>query len=426
MANISYTTAVPRVGRRIRAPKHPFSLLTRPWQIQPFLIAPVIPGETMKNLLIQSRVVTDPIKSKLVGWWNEYYIFYVKHRDLNGREDFTEMMLDLDKDMASYNAAASAPYHHFGNAINWAQLCLERVVETYFREEGETWDLVTIDGMPAGAVNVENYIDSALLSDAYLAPDVVLADGDEDVVVTASEIDNAMRTWQFMRANQMTEMSYEDWLATYGISTPAVELHRPELLRYIREWQYPSNTVDPEDGGVASAVSWAIRDRADKDRFFAEPGFIFGVTICRPKAYLSTDGSAVDLMQDALSWLPAIMRDDPYSSLKLVPHDHGPLATAVTDTDGYWVDIKDLLLYGDQFVNYARDAASYTADPHGVFVDLPTTDLANKNYPDLDDSKALFGDASADNKTRVRQDGIVTLSILGAQVDTTPPASMGS
>jgi len=35
----------------------------------------------VENLLIQSRVVTDPLQNSLIGWWQEYYIFYVKHRD---------------------------------------------------------------------------------------------------------------------------------------------------------------------------------------------------------------------------------------------------------------------------------------------------------------------------------------------------------
>lgn len=430
MAKIAYSTELPRVGRKLRAPRHAFSLITRPWQIQPFLIAPVIPGETMKNLMIQSRCVTDPLVSKLTGWWNEYYFFYVKHRDLEGREDFTAMMLDLEKDMSAYKESASVPYYNFPNGFNWTKLCLQRVVETYFRNEGEAWDAFMIDGMPAGAVNIQSFVDSMLLGDAYDTPDLDV-DANADDTITASEIDNAMRTWQFMRANQMTEMSYEDWLSTYGVRTPRVELHRPELLRYIREWQYPSNTVEPTDGTVASALSWSIRDRADKDRFFAEPGFIFGVTVARPKVYYSTqEGSAAHLMENALTWLPALMRDDPYTSLVRLSDTQGPFAATVTDSDGYWIDIKDLLLYGDQFRNFDPAGAVAGADQIWTGAALPDATLANKDYPSLTDSrnlfKATFATEPNDNLTRVRQDGIVTLSILGAQVDTTPPTSMGS
>ena len=56
-----------RQTRMMRSPKHTFRINTRPWQIQPFMIAPVLPGETLKNLTMQARVVSDPVKSKLVG-----------------------------------------------------------------------------------------------------------------------------------------------------------------------------------------------------------------------------------------------------------------------------------------------------------------------------------------------------------------------
>lgn len=85
--------------RVLRNPQHRFSLQTRPYQLQPFMIAPVLPGETMKNLLLQARVVTHPLSPdlRLVGWWNEYFFFYVKHRDLaeDIRPLVSEMVLDL-------------------------------------------------------------------------------------------------------------------------------------------------------------------------------------------------------------------------------------------------------------------------------------------------------------------------------------------
>src|SRR5690349_19825916 len=122
-------------------------------------------------------------------------------------------------------------------------------------------------------------------------------------------------------------MSYEDWLKTYGVRGQAAQdPHRPELIRFVRDWTYPTNTVEPTTGVPSSACSWALSERADKDRFFAEPGFIFGCTVVRPKVYFSKQtGALASAMTDALSWLPAVMRDEVYTSLREFATATGPV-----------------------------------------------------------------------------------------------------
>ena len=402
---------VGRVGRRHRRPSHPFQVRHMPWQIQPFLIAPVLPGETLKNILMQSRVVTDPIKNGLVGWWIEYHFFYVKHRDLDNRDLFTQMMTDPTVNTDSLNSAANPLTYHYAASIDWVKLCLNRVVATYFRDEDEISTAYEIAGLPIAQIGVNSWADSLVPEDAWgAAQDVALPIGG-DAQITASEIDKTMQMYEFLRANNLTDASYEDYLATFGIRTPPAESHRPELIRSIREWQYPVNHVDPTTGAPTSAVSWAVAERADKDRFFREPGFIFGVTIARPKVYYSKQsGSLTSVMKDAISWLPAILSDDPYTSVKPFAAGANPLPAS---TDGYWVDIKDLLLYGEQFVNFAL------ADPAANLVGLPANNIANKRYPVAADVNGLFV-GTTDATRVVRQDGICHIDILGHQVDTTP------
>lgn len=422
MQNV-YFQPLAKMGRRMRRPVHTFNLRHRPFQIQPFLLAPVLPGETLKNLLLQARVVTDPIQNALIGWWHEYYIFYCKLRDLHDRDDFVEMLLDTSKDMSTWQTAASFPTYHSGTAaVQWSKECLDRVVECYFRDEGESFTAPTIDSVVAARINNDSWIDS-VVNGATMEPtgiDVTIQPAGTDAeLITASEVDAALRTWQWARQTGLTDQTYEDFLATYGVRMKKEELHEPELIRYIREWQYPSNTVDPSDGTVASAVSWSIAERADKDRFFKEPGFIFGVTVTRPKVYLRNQvGSAAGLMQSAQTWLPAILRDDSQASWVEVGATAGPLDS---NTDSYWVDIKDILLHGDQFLNY--DPASVT---DRNFVDLPAADLDPKWYPDIDDVNALFIDTD-DNPglTRVRQDGVCNLTIAGAQMDQSQRTPIG-
>lgn len=407
---------VGRMGRKARKPTHTFQVRHMPWQIQPFMIAPVLPGETLKNILLQSRAVTKPIKNGLVGWWIEHHFFYIKHRDLDNRDVFTAMMLDPNANTASLNSAANVKTYHFANSIDWVKLCLNRVRDTYFRDEDEIGTAFDIDGMPAAMIGNNTWADSLVPEDHFGAAEDLDVDTNADGTVTASEIDNTMRMWEFLRANKLTDASYEDYLATFGIRSPPAENHRPELIRSCRNWSYPVNHVEPTTGVPASAVSWAVAERADKDRFFAEPGFIFGITIARPKVYYSKQsGSISSVMNDAISWLPAILSNDPYTSVKPFAAGADPLPAA---TDGYWIDIKDYLLYGEQFINFAL------SDAAANLVALPANAIANKRYASKTDVEGLFTGAT-DALRVVEQDGIVNLDILGHMVDTTPQGIQG-
>lgn len=392
--------AASAAGRVNRYPRHTFQISQRPWQIQPMMIAPVLPGESMKNLLLQARVVSDPIKHPLIGWWQEYFFFYVKHRDLDIRDKLTEMMLDPDANTSEYNAAANPLTYHAGGTIDWAKHCLDCITHHYFRNENEDVLAGNIDGLPTASIDVQNWLDSAINDAEYSIFDGEDVDEDADGTITAGEIDRAMRMWQFQIAHKLTDMTYEDFLRTYGVRTARIETHKPELVRFIRDWTYPSNTVEPTTGVPSSALSWSIAERGDKDRFFSEPGFLFGVTVCRPKVYLdNVDGAGVAMMTDAMTWLPALMRDDPNTSLRRFEAGTGPLRS---NTDAYWVDIADLLLYGDQFVNYEL------GDAHSA-VALPTPSL-QKRYAAAADADALF----AGTAKRIRSDGVVSLTIAGA------------
>lgn len=401
--------AVPQRKRIARRPQYVFNLITRPYQIQPFMIAPVLPGETLQNGLMQSRVVTDPVINRLVGWWKEYYWFYVKHRDLANSAHFQAMMLDADYDLSSiYSAAKTYHYSHAGT-VDWVGECLTAVVNEYFRDEGDNPS--ALDNLPVAKIMDQRWLDSVANEDDFDAPDDPEITIGGDGKVSASEIETAMRNWEFFRANGLTEMSYEDYLSSYGVRLPSVENDVPELLRYVRQWQYPISAIDPADGSAANAVVWSMSERMDKPRFFKEPGFVFGVTVARPKLYFGTQNAgAVGLLKNAYAWLPAILTNDPRAALqKITAGANGPLST---NTDNYWVDLRDVFLYGDQFLNYAVA----TAITDGAAIAMPTAAL-EKKYPTAAMVDALFADAV--NADKIREDGVMNLNILGHQVDAT-------
>lgn len=398
-----------RVARRLRNPKHTFQVRHKPFTIQPFMLAPVLPGETMKSLNLQARAVSKPIKNALVGWWLEYYFFYVKLRDM-GADEFLQMMVDPSTDLsARADNTPSTVWYHQGSGVNWMRRSYEQIVAEYFRDEGEAWNIATQDSLALAQINGNSVFDSAQTSAEFLDDDFDVEGADANTTIQASEVAKALTMWEFARANNMTDMSYEDYLRTYGVRVLSEERNKPELIRYIREWTYPTNTVEPTTGVPSSAVSWAISERADKDRYFKEPGFLIGVTLARPKVYLGNQaGIAAGLLQDAFSWLPALMRDDPQTSLKQLPTMTGTIFP--TGPAGMWLDVRDLYLYGDQYINYAlTDLASN-------IVALPNATTALARYPDTTAIGNLFPGATKE----IWQDGVVNLNILGTQIDQTP------
>jgi hypothetical protein len=401
---------IPRVGRKLRKPVHTFQIRQRPFQIQPFLIAPVLPGDTMQSLLLQVRAVSDPIKNPIVGWWAEYYFFYVPHRSLSGSASYQAMMLDPGL-TAGNTAAASVPLYRYGSGTDYVGQCLTAVVDEFFRDEGESATSPTINSVVAAQLTQTTWMDSVQNEDVFEAStevqDFDVDSADANTTIQASEVDAAMRKYEQLRAMRLTDMTYEDYLRTYGVKVPDKEVEiLPEIIRYVRSWQYPSNTVNSSTGTPVSAVSWAIAERADKKRFFREPGFIFGVAVFRPKMYMSKQtGNAASMLDNAFAWLPAVLADDAYGSIKEFAAAAGPLPT---NTDGYYVDVKDLYLYGDQFINFAL------TETNANLAAVPTAALVKK-YPADADVTALFNGAAYD----IRHDGIVSLQILSRLTDTT-------
>lgn len=406
-ASIKVVQSIPKVGRKWRNPVHNWQVRAKPWVIQPVMIAPVLPGETLKNILFQSRVVTDPIRNPLIGWWKEYYFFYVKIRDLPSTERATLIDMFINPTTATsglHTAAKTDTYHGDATSIDFTNLCLTAVTERFFRDEGESRATAELNSMPLAKADGPGWMDS--LVDTTSLPDGgVIAGGS-----TAEETNRLLDAYQYLRSMNFIDMTFEDYCRSYGVNIPqADEENVPELIRYVREWSYPVNHVEPTTGVPSSAVSWAIRERVDKDRFFKEPGFIFGVTVTRPKVYFNRQlGNLVDQMGEAFNWLPALMNDQPETSLKEFANTAGLLTQP---TNGYWVDFRDLFLYGDQFVNF-----SLAATDAGM-VALPTVGL-NKRYVSTTDIDGLFADTSTPDAL-VREDGTAKLSILGRQVDQT-------
>lgn len=410
--------------RTSRRPQHRFNLQVLPYQIQPFLLAPVLPGETLTNLMLQTQVWSDPLKPamKNIGWWAQYNWFYVRHRDLpeTVRNTLAAMMLDPDTDTSTLEAAVANPaLYTYEGAIDWAQMCLEHVVSEYFRDEGEDWNVAMHGGLPLAQIygrgtadGFERLTQAADYEDRRV--DLIDAQGH----LYANEVDTMMGHWAALRDAGLTEMDYQDFMKTYGSTVREDEnspnLHRAEDIWSLREFTYPTNTVEPTTGVPAVAAGWRVQKSGGKRMFIDEPGFIFGTVNFRPKVYMANQaGSLAGLMGNVHTWLPAVLHSQQDLGHVHVAADEGPLP-GNADAEGYWLDVRDLLLYGDQFVNYVP-----AADP--PFVALPTA-AGNRRYPAAEaDITKWFAGAGG----KFTADGICSLSIESRQKASTSGLTLG-
>lgn len=401
MLNIQELLPTHRVSRR---PRHKFLLRVRPYQIQPFMIAPVLPGETLEHVHFQAREVSDPLESPLIGWKSEWFWFYVKIRDLNDRDTLDDLFINPTASVSSLDTAADVPTYHAGEGVNYTLKCLERVTQCYFRDEGETWNANLIGTLPAAQIMDQMWLDSVV--DTTVIP---AGSGNPAVDATTPEaLDRLMDAYEYLRSMNLTVQSFEDYVATFGVRLAKAEVHKPELIAKKADWKYPSNTVDPTTGTPTSACSWVFDENVREKKFFKEPGFVFGVHVVRPKVYFQNlNSSLTHFLDQGLSWLPAIMRDEPETSIREFTNANGPITGA---TNGYWVDMRDLFLYGDQFANFSID----TTDTHAI--GIPTAALVRK-YPTATDVDEFFKTEASLNL--VRSDGVTQLSIKGSLHDLT-------
>lgn len=412
--------------RQTRSPKHKFQLRTRPFQISPFMIAPVLPGETLVRFMHQARIVTDPIDNPIIGWKKEYGLWYVKLTDLYDRETIISMLIDPTASMAALDDATSLNYYHVNGtmspAINWPLKCTTRIVDEYFRYEGEAAGDFTINTVGPAAplyaapIKHDLYVDSLINEDALEATtaDVDLANAGSEfgTAVRISEVEKVMREWQLAKMHGVVEMTYEEWCRQHGVSIGvAAELHKPELIEVWGEWSYPTNTIDPTNGTPRSAVSWAMSNAPKRAFAFREPGFIVGLTWCRPKVYYENLTShASMLLNTSKDWSVRLFGEDPMAGFKAIDTAGDPPVDA--NTDAYYLDVKDVFLHGDQFINFAL------TDGAANIVALPTAAGVHRYLTADAELDGLFVGASPSNQ--IREDGICQLHIKSALRETTP------
>lgn len=406
----------------IRVPTINYELKNRPWQIQPFAIIPMLPGDTLRKVLWTDTAVSDPIKNRLLGWWCETKFFYVRVRDCipDQSETLKNMFLDPEANLSALYSAADPKYYH-AYGMNWLKHAVTQIVEHYYRADDEAPSDAQIDGLYASTVGTDNWTDSMVLGVQQDDADVSLTVGGDDAI-GMRELSAAQRMYEMLRAGMLTDMDYEDFLRTYGVRVQSEELPgKPRYLGGTADWTMPSNTVEPSTGVATTAVYWQNKDRMDKDFLAKEPGFLVAIRCYRPKVFRAgIKGSVTGIMDTAFEWLPALLMDDPETSMVRVASANGPLVAPGQD---YTFDLRDFFLYGEEFINYDPTTFSGAISLPAVNT-AATPDEFNKRYPTLAMACQLFTDGGeAGTKQFLETSGRIDFTIAGQIVDTSPPVA---
>lgn len=444
MAKISLVQPTAAIGRKIRSPRHSFATKQLPYEITPFFFAPVLPGETMKSLQYLNSCRSGFLHATQSGWWHETMFFYVKHRDMqdavaNHLIDMHVRGVDLTPagDTADVNLYYSAPDAASGT-YPFLKAAMQVVVEHYFRHEGETHDVRTsASGRYVAAYQRLDLLDSASYDsigpadENELLPDAALLDQHNTEHNVLPGFESHHEQWKRLRAAGYIQVDFEDYLRAHGISVPVEDAtpDRPELLRYIKDWQLPSARAHPDTLEDTATVKWALSETATKSRFFKEPGFLLGVSVIRPKVFLNQAFSLVGHLKDSFSWLPQLLHDRPETSLRMLTADQATAAfPAYEGTEGIWVDFRDLFLYGEQFVTgLLPEELARVVNVCGS----PWSADFSQRYPTNEDIEGPFFATDGEMPPMARpadggfiSEGIVQPSILSRIRDLTPDNQM--
>lgn len=408
--------SAPPTSRVGRYPKHNFQVYAKPFTLQPIGIARVLPGETLKNLKFEDRVVTNPVVNPIIGWKSETYFFYVRITDLLN-DAIRDMFVDPTNAeiTAGVEAANQAAWYCAKGGVNWLKLATTRICDTWFRDQGEaTATYALANGIPIVQVRQNSFLDS--LTDEDDMPEGAAISGATD----AGDLERLMEAFEHLRALGMADMTYEDWLRSQGIAIPGKDENKPELLWRSSDFQYPTNHIgtDATNQGVpTSAVSWVFNTGDRKPKFFKEPGFIVGYVVHRPKIYWGgLAGSACGFAKRAWDWMPNYLRGMPESQLKAFAIDTGPLGDRTTLADGYFLDMRDELLYGDQWQNVSAFGADPTTNYPNHILPLPAGTAIKYKYLSETMINNFFKDTA---NPYVKHDGYFSLSVMGHEVDFT-------
>ena len=403
MSTIQVVQPGDRKRRVTRRPNFPTTGAIKAMGLYPTAFTPVMPGETLKGFKNKQTVVSAPTKSPHSGAWLETFCFHVRLTDID--RALADMFIGQLNDSAPYQAPADRPrYFTKAGQIDWLYLATEKVVKHFFLDDDESPRFV--DGDVFETKLIKNDFSESMIP--VEAADSVPVDTDQDEMLPK------LQAFYAMRQMGLGATSYDEYLRTYGVSSVKVEEGKPELLAYRRYFSKPSNVIDPTSGAPTGAFYWNVDESNDKPKMFKEPGFVIWYTLFRPKVY---DESQVSSRSASLwgfqDFFPSYTLHDPSAGIEKLSLDDMDWFAA-TGTDEFYIDRRDLLSHGEQFVN----GLSRLAPPLSATRDFTGTNqqLRGQYLPTDAD---IFASSVVEAERVLDYEGLLSAEIAGHVQDNT-------
>jgi len=150
----------------------------------------------------------------------------------------------------TYGEAANVTWSYCAKGgVDWVKLATERVVDNWFRDEGEVMATYqTAAGNPIIQIKQKTFLDS--LMDEDVLPEGAALAGATDM----GDLDRLLDAFEQLRSLGLSNMTYEDWLRSQGISIPGKDENKPELLWRSSDFQYPTNHIGTD--ATNNAPDW--------------------------------------------------------------------------------------------------------------------------------------------------------------------------
>lgn len=372
MVQISAMSSTATSGRRgERRPVFRAALELEPWEITPFCCFPLLPGETLHNVLIDGRFLLNGCVSPLFPWYLDLQMYAVKLSDLD--IDF-ELILKHRGDTGPSGLANSAAAPHLGEAVGGitiSGLVYKRICDQFWK---------TDNVLPNSIVN----------TDLFIAP--VKWRGSSSTHVEGENPDDFLRPDEILTDAMKIDLldrdpNWDDILRSYGVVRSAVEAGVPERIMWESMAKFPVFVQSDAADTIVTRyqVLWSIREARLTARgqglFAKEPMAVMGMVTIRPEII---EGNKAFMMINDLTdrerwWVPPFNTMDAVQDILQEPgsgitagHSWVDAAPGVTQ-----MNMLDYWFMGESFTNMDwKNATPPDAQLAGHLADSPKRSAA--------------------------------------------------